>query len=86
MKKTSRAQFITKLHTMLTKENGTIIRWTADGTAFLILKPLLFACNLLPKYCGHKTFTSFERQMNFYRYTPHPCIVLPLALSYFPLN
>ena len=41
-KKTSRAQFITKLHNMLTKENGKIIRWTADGTAFLILKPLLF--------------------------------------------
>jgi hypothetical protein len=67
-KKDTRAQFIFKLHKMISTEGGNIVEWTSDGSAFLIKNPDLFATHLLPKYCGHKTFTSFERQMNFYRY------------------
>ena len=66
-KPTNRAQFIPKLHTMISEENGSIVEWLPDGLSFLIKDPTLFATSLLPKYCGHKTFTSFERQMNFYR-------------------
>ena len=64
----SRAQFVFKLHDMICKENGDIVQWIDGGSAFLIKDPSLFAKRLLPVYCGHKTFTSFERQMNFYRY------------------
>ena len=66
-KPTNRAQFIPKLHTMISEEDGSIVEWLPDGLSFLIKDPTLFATLLLPKYCGHKTFTSFERQMNFYR-------------------
>ena len=63
----SRAQFVFKLHALLCKEDGDIVQWIDGGSAFLINDPNSFATRLLPIYCGHKTFTSFERQMNFYR-------------------
>tara|TARA_B100000780_G_C20794050_1_gene315304 strand:- start:30 stop:362 length:333 start_codon:yes stop_codon:yes gene_type:complete len=63
----SRAQFVFKLHALICKENGDIVQWIDGGSAFLIKEPASFAKQLLPVYCGHKTFTSFERQMNFYR-------------------
>ena len=68
----SRAQFVFKLHALICKENGDIVQWIDGGSAFLIKEPALFAKQLLPVYCGHKTFTSFERQMNFYRYVNLP--------------
>ena len=64
----TRAQFIEKLHQMIETEDGKIVAWLPDGLSFLIKNPDLFAKRLLPKYCGHTTFTSFERQMNFYRF------------------
>ena len=72
----SRAQFVFKLHDMICKENGDIVQWIDGGSAFLIKDPSLFAKRLLPVYCGHKTFTSFERQMNFYRYVTQNVIFL----------
>jgi|TARA_B100000780_G_C20923597_1_gene368026 hypothetical protein len=75
----TRAQFIFKLHTMVGTEDANIVTWIKDGSAFLIKQPEMFAKHLLPKYCGHKTFTSFERQMNFYRYV----LFLKNVLAYF---
>lgn len=66
-RRSSRAQFISTLHTLIKNEAGALISWTDDGKAFLIRDPDLFAETMLLEYCGHKTFTSFERQMNFYR-------------------
>lgn len=78
----SRAQFVFKLHALICKENGDIVQWIDGGSAFLIKEPASFAKQLLPVYCGHKTFTSFERQMNFYRYVNLPPIsLLPSPLS-----
>lgn len=66
-RRSSRAQFITILHGMIQTEAGSVVSWADEGKAFLIKAPQRFAETLLLEYCGHKTFTSFERQMNFYR-------------------
>ena len=82
-RRSSRAQFIGILHRLVTKENGRIVEWTEGGRAILIKKPELFAEKLLFKYCGHKTFTSFERQMNFYR-SDRCVFVLPIFNCFAP--
>ena len=66
-RRSSRAQFIAILHGMIQKEAGLVVSWADEGKSFLIKAPQRFAETLLLGYCGHKTFTSFERQMNFYR-------------------
>ena len=54
----------------------SIVRWTDDGNAFVVLGEFAFAKQLLPLYFRHKNFPSFIRQLNFYnsksdiRHTP----------------
>ena len=45
-----------------------IVRWTDDGSAFLVLDEFAFARQLLPLYFRHKNFSSFIRQLNFYNF------------------
>ena len=45
-----------------------IVRWTDDGSAFLVLDEFAFAKQLLPLYFRHKNFSSFIRQLNFYNF------------------
>ena len=45
-----------------------IVRWTDDGTAFLVLDEFAFAKQLLPLYFRHKNLSSFIRQLNFYNF------------------
>jgi len=61
-----RAQFISKLHSIITLPNAGIIRWSSDGRTFTIKNPALFRENLLPKICSHNSYASFERQLHFY--------------------
>ncbi len=61
-----RAQFILKLHSVITLQNADIIQWSSDGRTFIIKQPDLFKEKLLPQICSHNTFASFERQIHFY--------------------
>ena len=61
-----RAQFISKLYSIITLPNAGIIRWSSDGRTFTIKNPALFRENLLPKICSHNSYASFERQLHFY--------------------
>ena len=62
-----RAQFILKLHSIVSSQNVfDIIRWSNDGQTFTIKQPDVFAAKLLSKICSHTTFASFERQIHFY--------------------
>ena len=63
-----RAQFILKLHSIITSPNADIIQWSNEGRTFTIKQPDLFQKKLLPKICSHNTFASFERQMHSYSY------------------
>lgn len=46
----------------------SIVRWTEDGSAFVVLDEFAFARQLLPLYFRHKNFSSFIRQLNFYNF------------------
>jgi hypothetical protein len=63
-----RAQFILKLHSIITSPNADIIQWSSEGRTFTIKQPDLFQKKLLPKICSHNTFASFERQMHSYSF------------------
>ena len=45
-----------------------IVRWSDDGSSFLVLDEFAFAKQLLPVYFRHKNFSSFVRQLNFYNF------------------
>ena len=61
-----RAQFILKLHSIITLPNAEIIQWSNDGRAFTINYPALFEEKLLPEIFAHSNYASFERQLHFY--------------------
>ena len=65
-----RAHFILKLHVhaIITEEDSDIVQWSFDGSTFTVKQPEMFEKCILPKLCSHKTYSSFERQMHFYRY------------------
>ena len=63
-----RAHFILKLHAIITEEDGDIVQWSFDGSTFTVKQPEMFEKCILPKLCSHKTYSSFERQMHFYKY------------------
>ena len=61
-----RAQFILKLHSIITLPNAEIIQWSSDGRAFTIIHPALFKEKLCPEIFAHNIYASFERQLHFY--------------------
>ena len=61
-----RAQFISKLHSIITLPNAKIIQWSSDGQTFTIKHPALFEKTLLPEIFAHNIYASFERQLHFY--------------------
>ena len=61
-----RAQFISKLHSIITLPNAKIIQWSSDGQTFTIKHPALFEEKLLPEIFAHNNYASFERQLHFY--------------------
>lgn len=62
--------FPQKLHILLRDEkscgNECIISWQYHGRAFKVNNKKRFVEEVLPKYFGHSTYTSFQRQLNMY--------------------
>ncbi|KAI8083282.1 uncharacterized protein B0P05DRAFT_467684, partial [Gilbertella persicaria] len=66
--------FLNKLYNMV--EDSTtndLIRWSKDGTSFIVERHEEFAKTVLPRFYKHNTFASFVRQLNMYDFhkVPH---------------
>ena len=64
----TRAKFIQKLHNAITLHDGPVVQWTLNQESFVVLQPETFCEVVLPTFCRHTSFASFERQLHFYRY------------------
>lgn len=79
------SSFIRKTFNMVSDPStDNIVRWSDDGSSFIVLDEFGFASQLLPIYFRHKNFSSFVRQLNFYNFSKrshegkhtkfvHPC-------------
>ena len=79
----TRAKFIQKLHNAITVNHGPVVQWTTSQDSFVVLQPETFCAVVLPTFCRHTSFASFERQLHFYRYVPIVPNVSPLDFSGF---
>ncbi|KAK4621716.1 Heat shock factor protein 2 [Fulvia fulva] len=58
--------FVQKLSSFLDKEHESLIRWSDDGRAFIVLDEDEFARRLIPELFKHNNYASFVRQLNMY--------------------
>jgi heat shock transcription factor len=68
------AAFLNKLYNMVNDRNSNeLIRWSEDGTSFLVLDVDELSRDCLPRFFKHNNFSSFVRQLNMYgfRKVPH---------------
>ncbi|KAI8367824.1 hypothetical protein EDC96DRAFT_506187 [Choanephora cucurbitarum] len=66
--------FLNKLYNMVEDPSTSdLIRWSKDGTSFIVEKHEEFAKTVLPRFYKHNTFASFVRQLNMYDFhkVPH---------------
>ncbi|KAJ2353162.1 Heat shock transcription factor [Coemansia sp. RSA 2618] len=66
--------FLNKLYSMVDdRASDELIRWTADGNSFMVLRHEDFAKEVLPRFFKHSNFSSFVRQLNMYGFhkVPH---------------
>ncbi|KAI8646319.1 hypothetical protein BD408DRAFT_449829 [Parasitella parasitica] len=66
--------FLNKLYNMVEDLSTTdLIRWSSEGTSFIVEKHEEFAKTVLPRFYKHNTFASFVRQLNMYDFhkVPH---------------
>ncbi|KAJ2364703.1 Heat shock transcription factor [Coemansia sp. RSA 2611] len=66
--------FLNKLYSMVDDSaSDDLIRWTADGNSFVVLRHEDFAKEVLPRFFKHSNFSSFVRQLNMYGFhkVPH---------------
>ena len=54
----------------------SIARWSDDGNMIEILNQELFEQLVIPNYFGHRNFSSFARQLNFYGFRKVPSLVV----------
>jgi len=60
--------FITKIYGIINICNKDIAGWTKDGKMFVIKDTNRFENEIIPSYFEAKKFSSFVRQLNFYRF------------------
>ncbi|KAK4184458.1 transcription factor prr1 [Podospora australis] len=61
------SDFVRKLYKMLEDPSyNSVVRWSADGTSFVVLENEKFTKTILPKHFKHSNFASFVRQLNKY--------------------
>ncbi|KAF2087563.1 hypothetical protein K490DRAFT_11203, partial [Saccharata proteae CBS 121410] len=59
--------FVQKLSSFLDNSNHTdLIRWSDDGTSFVVIDEDEFAKTLIPELFKHNNYASFVRQLNMY--------------------
>jgi len=64
----NRGPFLQKTHSMITQCDEKIAKWAPDGNRFMIMNIEKFEKEIIPQYFGHSNFSSFERQLNYYRF------------------
>lgn len=60
--------FITKTYQMINDSDENIVAWTEAGDKFIVKDQLRLASECIPLYFSHNNFSSFTRQLNFYRF------------------
>ncbi|KAG0897537.1 hypothetical protein G6F34_006388 [Rhizopus arrhizus] len=74
--------FLNKLYNMVDDEStNDLIRWSKDGTSFLVERHEDFARTVLPRFYKHNTFASFVRQLNMYDFHKIPHIQQGVMIS-----
>ncbi|KAI8377904.1 uncharacterized protein BYT42DRAFT_546523 [Radiomyces spectabilis] len=66
--------FLNKLFNMVNDPStDDLIRWSPDGTSFIVTRHEDFAKQVLPRFFKHSNFSSFVRQLNMYGFhkVPH---------------
>ncbi|KAJ2802832.1 Heat shock transcription factor [Coemansia furcata] len=66
--------FLNKLLRMVDDDSSDdLIRWSEDGSSFVVLRHEEFAKEVLPRFFKHCNFSSFVRQLNMYDFhkVPH---------------
>jgi len=61
--------FLEKLMSMLETAPSSLICWGKDGSSFIVLNPVRFSKEVLPKFYNTSNFSSFVRQLNFYSFS-----------------
>lgn len=65
--------FLRKTYAMINACDPDIAMWTENGNMFVIKDQGRFEKEIIPKYFDHNKFTSFARQLNFYRFRKMQC-------------
>ncbi|KAJ2082503.1 Heat shock transcription factor [Coemansia sp. RSA 988] len=66
--------FLNKLYSMVDdRASDDLIRWSAGGNSFVVVRHEDFAKEVLPRFFKHSNFSSFVRQLNMYGFhkVPH---------------
>jgi hypothetical protein len=62
------APFLRNLRRMLDAESASVLSWTPNGGAIEIHDVVYLAKHVLPKYFKHANYSSFQRQLNYFRF------------------
>eukprot|EP00939_MAST-03C_sp_MAST-3C-sp1_P003036 g3036.t1 len=60
--------FLQKLVKIIESSPSDLVRWADDGHSFMVMDKARLAKEVLPKYYKTSNFSSFVRQLNFYRF------------------